>query len=282
MTVSTDHIEVHVLIKSQEDIAVDLLERATGLSRQRIKLAMTQGAVWITRGRNTQRLRRAKRALRVGDEVHLYYDAKILAETPTEPILIADVGDYSVWRKPYGLRAQGSKWGDHCTVMRWAERHLQPERPAFTVHRLDRAANGLILVAHSKRMAGKLAELFRRRVVEKRYLAMVRGDFSGQPNPLRVAQPVNDKEAISEFSLLQVSSAGDRSLVDVRIETGRKHQIRCHLAELGYPVIGDRLYGSGEQDGIDLQLTAYMLAFRCPIADERVEYRLRSKWLPVL
>src|SRR5210317_1548138 len=150
-------IESHVTVETEGENAVDVLKNASGLPKQRIKFAMTQGAVWLTRGRNTQRLRRAKRALRVGDEVHLYYDAKILAETPVEPTLIADVGAYSVWHKPYGLRSQGSKWGDHCTVVRWAERHLEPERPGFTVHRLDRAASGLILVAHSKAMAAALS-----------------------------------------------------------------------------------------------------------------------------
>ena len=272
-----DHIEAHVLIESPEDSSVDLLHQSTGLSKQRIKLAMTQGAVWITRGRNTQRLRRAKRALRVGDEIHLYYDAKILAEIPPEPALIADVGGYSVWNKPCGLRSQGSKWGDHCTLARWAERHLQPERSAFTVHRLDRAANGLMLVAHSKRIAAALSALFQKREVEKRYRALVAGDFSGQPNPMRVERQINDKVAISEISLLQIIDDGGRSLVDVRIETGRKHQVRRHLAELGYPVIGDRLYGAGAEDGVDLQLTAYLLAFHCPVNDERVQYRLPAE-----
>jgi len=276
-----DPIESHVLIESPEDSPVDLLQRATGLSKQRIKLAMTQGAVWVTRGRNTRRLRRAKRSLRAGDEVHLYYNAKILAEIPPEPSLLADVGGYSVWHKPYGLRSQGSKWGDHCTVARWAERHLQPERPAFTVHRLDRAANGLILVAHSKAMAAALSELFHNRAVEKRYRALVAGDFSLQPNPVRVEQPIDEKEAVSEFSLQGLSADGERSLVDVRIETGRKHQIRRHLAELGHPIIGDRLYGTGEKDGVDLQLTAYLLAFHCPVNDEQVEYRLGAGMLLV-
>ena len=277
MSDPTDHIEAHVLIESPDDSSLDLLQRATGLSKQRIKLAMTQGAVWMTRGRNTQRLRRAKRALRVGDEIHLYYDAEILAEIPPEPTLIADVGGYSVWSKPCGLRTQGSKWGDHCTVVRWVERHLQPERPAFTVHRLDRAANGLILVAHSKRITAALSALFRKREVEKCYRAMVAGDFSKQPNPMRVEQPIDEREAISEFSLLQVGDDGSGSLVDVRIETGRKHQVRRHLAELGHPIIGDRLYGTGEEDGVDLQLTAFLLAFHCPVNDERVEYRLKNE-----
>ena len=272
----SDHKEAHVVIESSDESPIELLQRETGLAKQRIKLAMTQGAVWMTRGQHTRRLRRATRKLRAGDEVHLYYDAEILAETPAEPMLIADVGDYSVWNKPCGLRSQGSKWGDHCTVVRWAERHLQPERSAFTVHRLDRAANGLILVAHSKGMTSKLSGLFRDREVEKRYRALVAGDFSTQPNPLRVTQAIDEKEAVSEISLLQVLADENRSLVDVRIETGRKHQIRRHLAQLGHPIIGDRLYGAGEEDEVDMQLTAHLLAFRCPVSDEPIEYRLPS------
>ena len=282
MSGATDHAEVHVVIESPDDSAVDVLHEATGLSKQRIKLAMSQGAVWVTRGRNTRRLRRVKRALSVGDEVHLYYDAGILAEIPPEPALIADVAAYSVWRKPCGLRSQGSKWGDHCTVVRWAERHLRPERPAFTVHRLDRAANGLILVAHSKSIAAILSALFRDRKMEKRYRAVVAGDFSGQPNPVRVELPIGDRESVSEISWLQTSDDRSRSLVDVTIETGRKHQIRRHLADLGYPILGDRLYGAGATDGVDLQLTAYLLAFHCPVAGDQVEYRLGENWLPDL
>jgi tRNA pseudouridine32 synthase/23S rRNA pseudouridine746 synthase len=273
---ATDHAEVHVVIESPDDSAVDVLHEATGLSKQRIKLAMSQGAVWVTRGRNTRRLRRVKRALSVGDEVHLYYDAGILAEIPPEPALIADVAAYSVWRKPCGLRSQGSKWGDHCTVVRWAERHLRP------VHRLDRAANGLILVAHSRSIAAILSALFRDRKMEKRYRAVVAGDFSGQPNPVRVELPIGDRESVSEISWLQTSDDRSRSLVDVTIETGRKHQIRRHLADLGYPILGDRLYGAGATDGVDLQLTAYLLAFHCPVAGEQVEYRLGENWLPDL
>lgn len=269
-----DQIEAHVPIEAAGNSPVEVLHAATGLAKQRIKFAMSQGAVWMTRGNNTRRLRRAKRVLQVGDEIHVYYDAKILAEIPPAPTLVADLGAYSVWDKPCGMRSQGSKWGDHCTLARWAERHLQPERTAFTVHRLDRAANGLMLVAHSKRVAAALSALFRRRAVEKFYRALVSGDFSEQANPLRVERPIDAKKAISAISLLRVSADRARSLLEVQIETGRKHQIRRHLLDLGHPVVGDRLYGTGKEDGVDLQLTAYLLSFHCPVKEERVEYRL--------
>lgn len=268
------HVETHVPVVASGDNAVDLLHVETGLSKQRIKQAMSKGAVWLTRGKQTHRLRRAKRELRTGDELHLYFDTKILNESPAAPTLVADAGDYTVWKKPYGLRSQGSKWGDHCTVLRWAERHLQPERSGFTVHRLDRAANGLIIIAHTKRMAAALSELFRARAVQKRYRALVTGDFSHHANPVRVVTPLDGKDSASEFSLLDVSHDRRQSLVDVTIETGRKHQIRRHLAELGHPVVGDRLYGEVSDHTVNLQLTAYFLGFASPVTGESVEYQL--------
>ena len=273
-------IESHVKIAADGQNAVDVLHREADLPRQRIKSAMTKGAVWVTRGRKTQRIRRAKRALRSGDELHLYYDDEILAEEPTPPGLVADVGSYSVWDKSPGLRSQGSRWGDHCTVVRWAEQHLTPERSAFTVHRLDRAASGLILVAHSKKIAAALSSIFRSRKVEKRYAVTVHGDLGEHPDPLRVETAIDGKSAASEVALLGVTRDRRYSQLEVRIETGRKHQIRRHLAQLGHPVVGDRLYGSGSDDGVDLQLRACLLAFRCPVSGEKVEYHASAEFTP--
>jgi tRNA pseudouridine32 synthase/23S rRNA pseudouridine746 synthase len=274
--------EWHITVEDDGSTALSVLKAGTGLSSAELKSAMAKGAVWMTRSKSSRRIRRAKRVLQPGDELHLYYDPKVLAEEPPVPDLIADMGGYSVWRKPCGMRSQGSKWGDHCTIMRWSEQHLQPERTAFTVHRLDLAANGLILVAHSKTVAAALAKLFSERRIEKEYTAVVHGNLGAHPQPLRIAQPVNGKQALSEVELTDFSADKNRSLVKIRIETGRKHQIRQHLAGLGHPIIGDRLYGSGEEDGADLQLTASRLAFECPVSGTNVEYRLPEEWLPHL
>ena len=271
---SANRIEIHVVVETPAANTVDLLHHASGLSKGHVKTAMNKGAVWLTRGKKTQRLRRVTRRLCAGDEVHLYYDPEVLAETPVAPTLIADVGGYSVWNKPYSLRSQGTKWGDHCTVPRWAERHLRPERPAFVVHRLDRAANGLILVAHSRSMAAALSSLFRERNIEKRYRAWVAGDFSGQSSPLRVEMPIDGRQAISDITFVRHEQG--RSLLDVCTKTGRKHQVRRHLAASGFPIIGDRRYGGAADDDVDLQLTAHFLAFLCPVAGAPVEYRLND------
>ena len=67
--------------------------------------------------------------------------------------------------------------GDHCTIYRWAEQQLKPERPAFIVHRLDRAASGLIILAHSKKMAQTFSQLFKNHDIQKQYRATVEGEL---------------------------------------------------------------------------------------------------------
>jgi len=263
--------ECHVTLGSDQGV-VEPLVRASSLSGNQIKQAMTKGAVWWRRGSRTERVRRASRVLRKGDEVFLYYNEQILSESPTPCLLVSDEADYSVWYKPYGVRSQGSKWGDHCTLHRWSEQNLKPERPAFTVHRLDRAATGLMLIAHKKRVATQLATLFERREVEKRYVAIVHGAFPSGP-PQTIEEPVDGKEAVSHVTLLMAAA---RSLVAVTIETGRKHQIRRHLSHLGYPIVGDRLHGlDGDEE--NMQLRAVELAFTCPVSGEKRRYSVPAE-----
>ena len=279
MSDSPSQFEKHITVNNNDNVAVDLLALETGLSKQKIKQVMQQGAVWLTRGKKTQRLRRAKKSLRKGEILHIYFDSYVLAKTPDEPTLIMDVGHYSVWNKPYGMLSQGSKWGDHCTISRWAEQHLSPQRPSFIVHRLDRAANGLIIVAHEKRAAAALSALFQQRKIDKRYRVWVHGQFDQHAsieNPTRIDSDIDGRHAVSYFTLIEYDKEYDRSLLDVTIETGRKHQIRRHSAELGFPVIGDRLHGI-EGDKQDLQLTAYYLAFTCPFSQQQRSYNLLSE-----
>ncbi len=276
MTDSPDTLELHLPYHPKEGEvmnAVDLLAAESGLSRQKIKQAMKKGAVWITHGNVARHLRRAKKPLNAGDTLHLYYNEAVLAEVPPQPVLIADEGVYSIWYKPYGLRSQGTKWADHCAINRWLEQNLLPERPAFIVHRLDRAASGLMIIAHSKAMAAAFSKMFRERTITKRYRAVVHGEFSASNTPTLFDTPLDDKPSVSHARRLAYDSESDRSLLEVDIESGRKHQIRRHLSEAGFPVVGDRLYGR-EGDSENLQLSAVELIFACPVDGADTQYRL--------
>lgn len=259
-----------------------LLAEHTGLSQAVLKDAMQKGAVWLIRGKQRKRLRRASAALRQGDVLQLNYSADILSQIVPEPELIHDAGQYSVWFKPYGLACQGSRWGDYASINRWIEVNFaalsgQPARPAFLVHRLDRATTGLILIAHSKSTARQFGELFKVGGVDKRYRAIVHGDCSHFPAALDVTAPVEGRASHSVFSCLQTHEG--RSLLEVKLLTGRKHQIRQHLSGLGFPIVGDRLYGRCGRDNVDLQLQAVSLSFHCPLSASARQFSVGSERL---
>ena len=271
--------EFHVDVTDSSIPAAELLKQHSRLSKQQIKQAMKKGAVWYSESDTRyKRLRRADKTLKVGQQLHLYYDAGVLGLQVDAAVLIADEGEYSVWYKPYGMLSQGSKWGDHCTINRWVEQNHLPQRPAFIVNRLDRAAQGLMLIAHTKSAASALSGLFEKRAINKQYTALVSGSF---PEHLILDTAVDGKHALSRASLLSYAPHTKRSLVSVEIETGRKHQIRKHLSGAGFPIVGDRLYGPGlDASSVNLCLVSNYLGFNCPITGLDKSYHLRNDYLP--
>ena len=265
--------EYQVDVLNDADNAVELLALETGFSKQKIKQYMQKGAVWLNDNKGTHRLRRKSKKLQSDST------PSVLNEEVDDAILIKDEGDYSVWYKPRGMLSQGSKWGDHCAINRWVEKHLEPQRPAFTVHRLDRFASGLILIAHKKKTTMLLSTLFQKKKINKKYKVIVNGSFPKET--VTFDSKIDDKPAVSHVSLLEYNKEKNQSLVQVDIETGRKHQIRLHLSKAHFPVVGDRLYGNAEDD-VDLQLTAFKLSFPSPIDGAEKTYLLTEELQPRL
>jgi 23S rRNA pseudouridine1911/1915/1917 synthase len=158
-----------------------------------------------------------------------------------------------------------------------------PERPGI-VHRLDRDTSGLLVVARTDEAYRGLRNLVRRRELERRYKALVRGrpqSWRGRieapigrdrHDPTRMSLDTDTpRDAVTHFEVEQLLDG--EALLDVRLETGRTHQIRVHLAAIELPVVGDPVYGVRDSRA-ELRrqfLHAWRLAFPHPLSGEPVE-----------
>lgn len=180
--------------------------------------------------------------------------------------------------KPPGVLSQPDATGDVDVVRAveaWARQRGKRDPFVGLVHRLDRPASGVLLIARSKAAARDLSEQFRERLVEKQYLAVVEGRMQGigtctgyiakigrDPTLVTPDHP-DGRRAVLRWQT--VAAARGTTVVRVQLETGRSHQIRLQLSDLGHPIVGDFRYGATrELDGENLALHHTVLRFEHP------------------
>jgi 23S rRNA pseudouridine1911/1915/1917 synthase len=187
--------------------------------------------------------------------------------------------------KPAGLVVHPSPGHDEGTLVHALVGKIAggdvPERPGI-VHRLDRDTSGLLVVARSEEAYRRLQELVRRRRLERRYLALVKGRPRSRRG--RIAAPSGrdrheptrrsldtdtPRQAVTHFEVERLLPG--HALLAVTLETGRTHQIRVHLAAIDLPVVGDSVYGVPDPELGRQFLHAASLAFPHPFGGERVE-----------
>ena len=154
-------------------------------------------------------------------------------------------------------------------------------RPGI-VHRLDKDTSGLLIVAKNDEAHIKMSEQIKNREVKKIYIALVRGQVPEEEATInmpigrstkdrkKMAVCKDGKEAVTHFKVLQ--RFNKYTLLQIKIDTGRTHQIRVHLSEIGYPVIGDSVYSNGKNEfNVEGQmLHAQKLEFKHPITQEQI------------
>lgn len=255
-------------------VMVEWLASQTGISKRALKEVLIKGAVQLKRvGAVRKRIRRATFELTAGDIVYFNYDPAVLEREPPQPNLLFKCREYSIWYKPAGLLSQGNEWSDHCSILRLAEQQLSLQQ-AYLVHRLDREATGIMMIAHTRHAAAKLSELWQKNQILKYYKVCVSGKTLAVGE---FAQPLDGKTARTRFTLEHYDEAQHCSWLDVSIITGRKHQIRRHFADAGFPVVGEPQYGDKSirkphKNG--LQLQASVLEFNCPFSKVKKRFEV--------
>jgi len=184
--------------------------------------------------------------------------------------------DLAVIFKPAGIEVSGNKFKTvnnallNNVKLSSRDDALKIPRP---VHRLDFPTSGLLLIAKTRSALPDLGRQFEDKVVQKRYRAVVMGQI---PESGILNNPINGQSAESHYQLVSTVKSiksGTLSLIDLWPKTGRTHQLRIHTAELGYPILGDSLYGPKGKilRGKGLFLCAVELNFKHPFTGEMIK-----------
>jgi len=266
------------------DRAVALL---TGWSRSEVQALLARGAVLVDGAVPAKSAR-----LRAGGALALLDEPEPAGAPTGEPVpvdvRVAD-DDVLVVHKPAGLVVHPGAGHEHGTLVQGLlDRYPElagvgdPRRPGI-VHRLDRDTSGLLVVARTPAAYDRLVADLAGHDVERRYLALVRGVPAaaratvdapiGRSTRQRTRMAVRavGKPARTTYEVL-ARDGDDAALLECRLETGRTHQIRVHLAAIGHPVLGDAAYGAAGGPLGRPFLHAYRLAFTHPRAGDRREY----------
>jgi 23S rRNA pseudouridine1911/1915/1917 synthase len=261
-----------------------IVDTLTELSRSAVQRLIKRGQVTVN-----GRLSKPSYRVETGDEIIVHIPEETTPKIRPEPIpldiIYADDHMLAV-NKPAGMvvhPAHGHRSGTlvNAILAHWPETiDVGGLERAGIVHRLDKDTSGLILVAKTEKVRTALQRQFKKRYVKKTYLALV----EGHPEPRQglIDAPIGrDKRHRKRMAVVRRGRSArtgyrvvrmyDRhSLVELNPESGRTHQIRVHLAWLGYPIVGDTIYGYRKQHLLKDRhfLHAHQIEFTHPVTEE--------------
>lgn len=190
--------------------------------------------------------------------------------------------------KPANLPAQADSSGDDdllSILKRYIGEHFNKPGNVYLglVHRLDRPVGGVMVFARTSKAAARLSETFARHAQDRRYLAVLQGELTGartleddllkdgRTGMVRAVRPGTPGAKHAQLDTRPLAVRDGRTLAEVRLYTGRSHQIRVQHAHAGFPLWGDARYGGG-RPGQQIALWAYALTLKHPTRDEELSF----------
>ncbi len=267
---------------AQEALLIEfLMEKMHGISRNRAKALISNRVVLVNNAITTHPLTE----LKTGQVVQVDRSKRKMAFHSNELDIVYEDPYLLIIDKHPGLLSMSNNSRQQ-TVQSVLNRYLEKgggRNTSHLVHRLDRDTSGLMVYAKDVQTQQSLVRGWQELVTDRRYIALVEGELE---NPRGVVKswltedkrfvthssPVDNggKFAVTHYNVL--ASSNGYSLVECELETGRKNQIRVHMADLGHPVVGDHKYGSDNDPIRRLGLHAYMLCFTHPVTGKHMRF----------
>ena len=258
-----------------------IMEKMHGVSRNRAKALISNRVVLVNNTITTHPLAE----LKPGDVVQLDRSKHKKSFHCKELDIVFEDPYLFIIDKHPGLLSMSNNSRQQ-TVQTVLNRYLEKgggRNTSHLVHRLDRDTSGLMVYAKDVQTQQSLINGWQQLVTDRRYLALVKGEFEQTCGRIQSwltedkkfvthSSPVDNggKYAVTHYNVL--ASSNGYSLVECELETGRKNQIRVHMADLGHPVVGDRKYGSSQDPMRRLGLHAYMLCFTHPVTGKHLRF----------
>ena len=272
---------IELPVREPQELMEFMLKQMSGVSKNRVKDLLTGHAVTVDRKLVTQ----YNYMLKVGEMVRISRHKRSTELISKHIKIVYEDKDIIVIEKQPGILSMASTPNQFCvkTILDeyFHKRHFKCT--AHVVHRLDRETSGLMIYAKSIEMEQILENDWHEIVYDRRYVAVLCGSMEQEGGTVHswlkdnkafitYSSPTDNggKEAITHYHLLEKNK--DYSLVEMRLETGRKNQIRVHLQDIGFPVVGDPKYGDGDDKIGRLGLHAYKLCFIHPITHEDLKF----------
>ncbi|HSK02108.1 MAG TPA: RluA family pseudouridine synthase [Kofleriaceae bacterium] len=255
------------MVASDEDgLRLDQVipRHVTGLSRRKARAVIDAGGVFVERAR----VKVASRPVRAGQAIEVNVGGALDRGPPPAPEIVHADDHVIVVGKPAGLMTAPTPESDRGDLLDQLARRYGE---VYLVHRIDLPTSGLLVFARTREANRRLGQAFAAHDVEREYLAVAVGAVAAQT----IDRPIEGRRAVTHVEPAEALAGA--TLLRVRIETGRTHQIRIHLAGAGHPVAGDAQHG-GEASRTfvprppRLALHAAVLGFTHPATGERVRF----------
>ncbi len=283
----------HLVVTEPMELMKFLLVKLSGKGRNQIKGLLSRGQVSIEGEITTQ----YNHLLEIGDHVVINWSQTGKEEQISGLNILYEDPDLIVIDKQAGLLSIASDKEKSDTAYHFLMEHVRRSNPRnriFVVHRLDRDTSGVMMYTKSEKVQQVLQNSWKNSVLDRRYIALVEGSVQKAEGTITSwlkesktltmyssPTPNGGQKAVTHFKVLQKTNG--YSLLEVRLETGRKNQIRVHMQEIGHSIVGDKKYGSTQNPIGRLGLHALVISFYHPTTNDLMHFetKIPNKFLQV-